>query len=350
MSKILLRFVHEFKDRHGKTRRYFRRPGFKRAPLPGLPGSEEFMRAYQSALDLKTAQRIEIGAARVAAGTVADLVARYYRSTEFLGLKASTQSTYRSIIEPFRSDHGDKRVALLKRQHVKDMLAKKAGTPTAANNWLKRVRQLMAFARDIGMRADDPTIGVKPLPIRSLGHPAWSADDIAAFRRRHPSGTRARLAMEMALCTMQRRGDLVRMGRQHLQGGVLTIRQEKTGTVIEIPILPDLQAELDQLPTGQMTFLVTDQGKAFVAAGFGNLFRDWATEAGLPKGYNTHGLRKAGATRGAEAGWTDHEIAAWGGWKSLSEVQRYTRTVNRRKLAQGAVHKLTARTPSGKPK
>jgi hypothetical protein len=184
MSKILLRFVHEFKDRHGKTRRYFRRPGFKRAPLPGLPGSEEFMRAYQSALDLKTAQRIEIGAARVAAGTVADLVARYYRSTEFLGLKASTQSTYRSIIEPFRGDHGDKRVALLKRQHVKDMLAKKAGTPTAANNWLKRVRQLMAFARDIGMRADDPTIGVKPLPIRSLGHPAWSVDDIAAFRRR----------------------------------------------------------------------------------------------------------------------------------------------------------------------
>ena len=218
MSKILLRFVHEFKDRHGKTRRYFRRPGFKRATLPGLPGGEEFMEAYARALDPKTAPRLEIGAARVAAGTIADLVARYYRSTEFLGLKASTQSTYRSIIEPFRGDHGDKRVALLKRQHVKDLLAKKAGTPTAANNWLKRVRQLMAFARDIGMRADDPTIGIKPLPIRSLGHPAWSTDDIAAFRRRHPSGTRARLAMEMALCTMQRRGDLVRMGRQHLQG------------------------------------------------------------------------------------------------------------------------------------
>ena len=40
----------------------------------------------------------------------------------------------------------------------------------------------------------------------------------------------------------------------------------------------------------------------------------------MPKGYNTHGLRKAGATRGADAGWTDHEIMAWGGWKSLSEV------------------------------
>lgn len=350
MTKMLLKFVHEFRDRHGKTRRYVRRPGFKRVPLVGDPGSAEFMQAYRLAVDDRTAQRIEIGASKVEAGTVADLIARYFRSAEFVGLKASTQATYRNIIEPFREKHGDKRVALLQRQHVKDLLALRAATPTAANNWLKRMRQLMAFAVDIGLRRDDPTIGIKPLPIRSTGHPVWSSDDVAAFRRRHPSGTRARLAMEMALCTMQRRGDLVRMGRQHLQGGVLTLRQEKTGTVIEIPILPELQAELDQLPAGQMTFLITGQGKAFTSAGFGNLFSDWASEAGLPTRYNTHGLRKAGATRGAEAGWTDHEIAAWGGWKSLSEVQRYTRTVNRRKLAQGAVHKLTPRTTNGKPK
>ena len=35
---------------------------------------------------------------------------------------------------------------MLKREHVKDMLAKRAATPTAGNNWLKRMRQLMAFA------------------------------------------------------------------------------------------------------------------------------------------------------------------------------------------------------------
>lgn len=190
------------------------------------------------------------------------------------------------------------------------------------------------------MRTDDPTDKIKPLRITSPGHPAWSEADVSAFRKRHPSGTRARLAFEMALCTMQRRGDLVRMGRQHLQGGLLCIRQEKTGTTVEIPVLPDLQAELDKLPASQLTFLITDYGKAFTSAGFGNWFRDRAEEAGLPTGYNTHGLRKAGATRGAEAGWTDHEIMAWGGWTSLSEVQRYTRAANRRKLARSAVHKL----------
>jgi hypothetical protein len=157
MTKMLLRYVHEFKDRHGRTRRYVRRRRFKQVPLPRDPGSAEFMDAYRQALDPKTAPRQEIGAERTMPGSIADLVARYYRSPEFVGLKGSTRSTYRSIIEPFRKAHGDKRVAVLKREHVKDMLAKKAATPTAGNNWLKRMRQLMVFAIDIGMRTDDPT-------------------------------------------------------------------------------------------------------------------------------------------------------------------------------------------------
>ena len=176
MTKMLLRYIHAFRDRHGRMRYYFRRPGFKRVPLSGLPGSPEFMQAYQRALDPKTAPRLEVGASKVQVGTVADLVTRWYRSPEFIGLKNSTQSTYRSIVEPFREAHGSKRVAQLQRENVKDMLAKKAETPTAGNNWLKRMRQLMAFAIDIGMRADDPTVGVKSLPIRSAGHPPVDGD------------------------------------------------------------------------------------------------------------------------------------------------------------------------------
>jgi len=349
MTKMLLRFVHEFKDRHGKTRRYVRRPGFKRVPLPSDPGSPEFMEAYSNAIG-PNANRVEPGAKRTAPGTVADLVVRYYKSKEFCdNLRPSTQSTYRSIIEPFRAEHGDKRVALLRRDHIKDMLAKKAATPTAANNFLKRLRQLMALAIDVGMRSDNPTIAIKPFKISSGGHPMWTKSDVAAFRRKHPHGSRARLAMEMGLCTMQRCGDLARMGRQHIQNGVLTIRQEKTGQVAPIPILPELQAEFDLLPAGQLTFLVTKHGKAFSSAGLGNWFGRMCRQAGLPDGYNTHGLRKAGATRGAEAGWTVHQIAAWGGWKSLSEVQRYTKDADRRKLALAAVHKLKGRTLSGKP-
>ena len=50
MTKLPLRYVNEYRDVRGKVRRYFRRPGQKRIPLLGLPGSDEFMAAYQAAL------------------------------------------------------------------------------------------------------------------------------------------------------------------------------------------------------------------------------------------------------------------------------------------------------------
>lgn len=53
-------YVHGFVDRHGKSRFYFRRPGFKQVALPGLPRSPGFMAAYEAAL--ADAPRVEIGA------------------------------------------------------------------------------------------------------------------------------------------------------------------------------------------------------------------------------------------------------------------------------------------------
>jgi hypothetical protein len=59
---LKLKYIHRFRDRHGKTRHYFRRPGFNGTALPGLAGSAEFMEAYQAALAGDTVPRIEIGA------------------------------------------------------------------------------------------------------------------------------------------------------------------------------------------------------------------------------------------------------------------------------------------------
>src|SRR5262249_9507841 len=61
------KFVQGFVDRHGKPRWYFRRPGFKRTPLPGLPWSPEFMAAYEEAL---AGQIVQIGSSRVRPGTI----------------------------------------------------------------------------------------------------------------------------------------------------------------------------------------------------------------------------------------------------------------------------------------
>lgn len=54
---------------------------------------------------------------------------------------------------------------------------------------------------------------------KTEGFRTWNKDDILAFETRHPIGTRERLALALLLCTAQRRGDVVRMGRQHIRNG-----------------------------------------------------------------------------------------------------------------------------------
>jgi integrase len=344
------RYTHGFIDRHGRSRYYFRRLGFKQVPLPGLPWSPSFMAAYEAAMKGEAVPRKEIGESRSQPGTIAALVAAYFSSPQFKGLSASTQATYRGIIERFRREHGHRRIATLQRDKLAEMLGNRVATPTAANNWLRMVRLLMQFAIFMNMRGDDPTVGIKTLKVRSTGFLTWGQDQIAAYRKRHALGTKARLAFELLVNTGQRRSDVVRMGRQHIRDGILSLRQQKTGVVIEIPVLPEMQAALDAMPKSEhLTFLTTEYGKAFTAAGFGNWFRDRCKEAGLAKGYAAHGLRKAAATRHANSGATAHELMAWFGWTTLKEAERYTRAANRKQLAQAVMLKLATGTPSGKP-
>jgi integrase len=345
---MLLRYVHEFKDRHGKTRRYFRRPGFKRLPLPAQPGSDEFMSAYRAALTGDTAPKLEIGADRTLPGTVGALVVRYYRSAAFGSLAYSTKATYRGIIERFRKDNGHRRVAQLDRDTIKRLLENRAAKPAAANNWLRILRMLLDFAVDESMIGVNPALSVKGVRHKATGAAPWTEVQIDAFRARHVLGTRARLAMELLYNTAQRRSDVVKFGPQHIRAGVLSFRQQKTGQEVDIPILPELQAAIAATDTGNLAFLVTEQGQPFTAAGFGNWFREACDEAGV-KGYSAHGLRKAAATRLADVGCSDHEIMSWGGWQTLKEVQRYTAAANRKRLAQSGADKLATRTASGKP-
>lgn len=65
-----------------------------------------------------------------------------------------------------------------------------------------------------------------------------------------------------------------------------------------------------------MTYLVTAFGRPFTANGFGNKFRDWCNEAGLPH-CAAHGLRKAGATIASDNGATTSELMAIYGWESI---------------------------------
>jgi len=339
----LPRYVHAFIDRHGRSRFYFRRPGFKSVALPSLPHSTQFMNAYEAAL---AGQPQPIGANRVRPGSMRALALSYFASPEFRTLRASTQRAYRGTIERLCKDHGDKRVADLQRHHVVRLMSALAEKPGAANNLRMGLRVMMRHAVEIGIRADDPTRDVRAIRIKTEGFHSWTDEEIAQFERHHPIGSRARLAIALLLYTGQRRGDVIRMGAQHIRNGALHVKQEKTGTELVIPVHPTLAAIIAAAPRNHLTFVTTRLGGPFERSAFSRWFRHQCDDAGLPH-CSAHGLRKAAARRLAEAGCTAHEIGAITGHASLTELVRYTRAVDQRRLAEAAMSKTG--TSIGKP-
>lgn len=306
--------------------------------LPGAPGSAEFMNAYQACL---LGAPLPIGATRTAPGSFSALAVEWFGDAEFKALAPSSQVTYRRIIDAFLGKHGHKPVALIEARHVRDLLKEKSDTPAAANRLRSILRLLLRYAVEHDWRQDDPMLQVRRVAYRKAEFRAWEEADIARYEARWPAGSRERLALALLLYTGQRRGDVIRMGRQHVRGAVIDVKQQKTRERLKIPLHPSLKAAIDASPAEHLTFLVTHYGKPFASGNaFYNWFVDRARKAAIEAGLSPHGLRKASARRLAEAGCTTHQIASITGQKTLSEVQRYTRSADQARLAVEAMDRV----------
>jgi integrase len=339
VTNLRLRYVHAFVDRHGKARYYFRRH-WRRIPLPGLPGSAEFNRAYEQAL-AGAPPAIEVGATRTVAGSVNAMIVGYLGSAAFGQLAPASQRQYRRILEELRHQHGDRSIATLERRHVVLMLDAKAKTPAAARDLLRCLRLLVQHAIGLGIRQDDPTHGVRVKMPKTEGFKTWTEEDIAAFEAAYPIGTKPRLALALLLGTALRASDVVRVGRSHIRNGTIAgIVQQKTGAPLPpIPIGAHLAAAINAAaPSEHVVFLLNELGRSFTAKAFGKWFSAQCDRIGLA-GLSPHGLRKAACRRLAEAGCSANEIAALSGHKSLNEVARYTRAADQARMVRNAVER-----------
>jgi integrase len=325
--------------RDGRAYYYLRRRGHALVRLPGLPWSPSFMAAYEAAL---AGPRTAIGTERIKPGSVAAVVAAYLDSQQAFGSKsAGTQRMRRGILERFRAAYGDRPFALLPSEWIEALLDAKP--PHAARSWLVTLRSLCRFALKRGWLRVDPTRDIKLRAIKGDGFHTWDEDEIARYEAHYPVGGKPRLALALLLYTAQRRSDVVKMGRQHIRDGVLTVKQQKTGVTLAIPVHADLRAVLDATPGEHLTFLTTATGKPYGGNAFSAQFRKWCDAAGLPKRCKVHGLRKAACRRLAEAGCSGNEIMAISGHATLKELVRYTKAADQARLARNAMAKAVIR-------
>lgn len=359
-NAVKLKHVKIITKPNGRRFTYLAVPGHKLVRLPdALKDSPEFLLAYAAALAASNADR---AGRPVANGSIAAAIISYQRSAAFSGLAVTTRQQRRGHLSKIADTWGAARISDLRAAHIEADVAKLA--PHPANNRRKAWRGLCAWARKAKLIAADPSAEVeKATTAKSDGFKPWTADEIAAFRRKWPAESAQRLAMELIYWTAARASDSVRLGPGMVtKDGWLTFRQRKTGGEVSIPFnraLPDfalgMQADLDLLKSAiihaprHMTWLVTMHGKPRSEKAFSSWFAEAAAAAGIA-GKSAHGLRKSRAMALAEAGGTAHQIAAWTGHESLSEVQRYSKAADRKRILSGTdqERKLeTAKTQNG---
>lgn len=349
--ETLPRYVSGFKDRHGKRRYVYRRTGQKAVYLKEHPGTPKHPSAeYKTLLaGLQPAN----DAKRATPGTVDELVQRFYASAAFNSAGEDKRRANRCLLDAFCRDHGSKRITTLKFQHVEAILLAKSqkrvdpetgrelGGKTAAFNLRKQLKRLFDYAVKLEIIPSNPVQHAAKIKVPKGGFHTWTEEEIAQYQDKHLLGTKARLALEIMLWTLQRRGDATQFGPPNIRGGRINYQQGKTGKDLWLPVPPQLREAIDAMPAvGVKTFLVTEFGKPFSKAGFGNKMREWCDEAGLPQ-CTAHGLRKATARRLAELGISQQGIKASGGWSNDAEVRVYTDEADQARMAEDAMTRLS---------
>jgi integrase len=338
----------KYRDRHGKMRFYYRPTG---APLPGKPGSREFMAAYQAASGGDAAPMLTVVEKTVKRRTHDEnsidwLVTQYFNSDAFkpppIGLALETQAGRRRTLERFRADHGDKPYLSMQAVHIKALMDEIKGGAHPKRNWLKHISGMFLFAEENMIRADNPCRGFKrPKAPKSDGFHSWTDPEIAQYRGFWPYGTMPRLVMELAVETSARRGDVTRLGPEHMVDGRFEFQHHKNGVDVSFPVSAELQAAIDAMPsTNQSTFLHTQAGEPRSAKSLGGDFREWCDKAELPEHCSMHGLRKGCLRILAEAGCNILELQSRSGHLTLSELQKYIDKADKRFAADRAAEKV----------
>lgn len=336
-------FLSHETTRHGKLVWYFKRKG-KRVRMPEAYGSDEFNAAYEAALTGSSS--VPVTPAKARSGSLKWLVDQYKLSAAFSQLAPATRRARDNILKQILADPKNAGGPFidLTRAKIKAGIDKRAATPNAANNFLKTMSHLFKWAVEAGHVEVNPTAGVSKVNVKSDGFHTWTVDQVEKYRAFHKIGTKPRLAIDLLLFLGLRRSDVVSVGKQHMKDGVISIKTQKTGQWVYLPVFKQLLESINATETGDLAFLTTSKGTPFTTgASFGNWFAKQCDAAKLPSVCRAHGLRKAGATIAADEGATAHELMAMYGWQRLAMAETYTKEADKKKLARGASERLANR-------
>jgi integrase len=270
--------------------------------------------------------------------TLDGLIRQYERSPEFRGLSASTQKSYTLYLgranSLIRTKKGDSPPAkLIERKDVLALRDALADTPGAANQSVRAVGALFAWAMDNEKAKSNPAEKVKKFPAQP--HEPWP-EELLEEAIADPQ-----VGMPVALLyfTGQRINEVVKMSWRDIGDGFMRVYVQKTDRHIEVALLPELWGMLQRQPKDSVAILTNANGKPWTTSGLRYKLQTWAKERGQK--VVPHGLRKNAVISLLQAGCTTAEVSGITD-QSIQMVEHYAKQVNKLGLGRAAVVKLDA--------
>jgi integrase len=302
--------------------------------LPGQPGEPAFIAAYEAAHRTRR---------QPAPGTLHSAIADYKASRDFQDLAPRTRKDYLRHIANIEQVFASLPLAAFDSPKIFRVFLKwRDGLPGGACQADYAFRVLMricSWTREQGLIDWRPPARIKPLYHADRAERVWMAEQIAAFRA--VCSDELWRAMVLALETGQRQGDLLLLPwSAYGDGSWITLRQNKGGRRVQIPVTQDLRTVLAGVKRVSPVILTNSRGRPWTADGFRTSWWKASKAAGI-EDLTFHDLRGTAVLRLAEAGCTNPEIAAITGhsFKSVEVIlERYL--PRSRGLALSAIAKL----------
>lgn len=272
------------------------------------------------------------------AGSFDALCTAYLASHNFGRLAPKSQKLNRLYIDHLRDKYGPLPAVAITRPVVVALREANASRPWYATHLLSKLRLLLQHGVDTGALKVNHALkpgGVRP-PKR---HAVWSRED--TDRMLATANPDIRLACALLLYTAQRPADAMAMtwGQIQDRGGRLwlTLRQEKTDELVDVPAHRALEAILRAAPRRSMMVVPSPTGLPWAYRNFARRWDIIRKEAGI-EDVQRRDLRRTAMVRMAEAGATSAQIAGVSG-HTIDQTSRILDTYipRRGEVAAGAI-------------
>lgn len=270
--------------------------------------------------------------------TLDGLIRSYERSPEFRNLSHASRISYTRYLARanamIRTKAGESvPVRLIERPDLLRVRERLSDTPGAANQTMRALGALYAWAIDNEKVKDNPAREIKKFAARP--HDPWP-EDLLEEALADPQ-----VGMPVALLyfTGQRIDDVVAMSWADIRGDHMLVHIKKKDKRVRVAILPELAERLEAVEKSATTILTNANGQPWTQSGLRQKLQDWAALRG--RKVVPHGLRKNAVNALFEAGCTAAEVSGITD-QSIGMLEHYARGVNKLTLGRAAVVKLDA--------